>query len=176
MIIDNHRNNGGGGGVAGVSSLNGRTGALTTKTINGNDILGSGDITIEGGSGVKTYVLNLMTNDERIALLNEISSTYPSGSYDTVSSGFPVSDYQFYYYFEAYGDDGNGFIPLRITTVSPQIVVRFEGIRNGYEARTFKELTLECTFNGNITVRQNAVYNLPTASSSPVITICPGQL
>lgn len=43
---------GGGGGVAGVSSLNGQTGALTTKTINGNDILGSGDITIEGGSEI----------------------------------------------------------------------------------------------------------------------------
>ena len=38
-----------GGSGAGVSSLNGQTGALTTKTINGNDILGSGDITIEGG-------------------------------------------------------------------------------------------------------------------------------
>ena len=37
----------GGGGTAGVSSLNGQTGALTTKTINGNDILGTGDITIE---------------------------------------------------------------------------------------------------------------------------------
>lgn len=156
----------GGGGTAGVSSLNGQTGALTTKTINGNDILGSGDITIEGGSGAKTYVLNLMSNDERIALLNEISSTYPSGSYDTISSGFPVSDYQFYYYIEGYGDDGNGFIPLRITTVSPQIVVRFEGILNGYVARTFKELTLECLFDGKITVRKNAIYDLPTASSS----------
>ena len=41
----------GGGGVAGVSSLDGQTGALTTKTINGNSILGSGDIVITGGTG-----------------------------------------------------------------------------------------------------------------------------
>ena len=48
MIINKYKGQGG-GGVAGVSSLNGQTGALTTKTINGNDILGTGDITIEGG-------------------------------------------------------------------------------------------------------------------------------
>lgn len=40
---------GGGGGTAGVSSLDGQTGALTTKTINGEGILGTGDIEIEGG-------------------------------------------------------------------------------------------------------------------------------
>lgn len=53
----------GGGGVAGVSSLNGQTGALTTKTINGNDILGIGDITIEGGAA--QYDLDAMTQAER---------------------------------------------------------------------------------------------------------------
>ena len=159
-----------------ISNLEGKIGAewhyngnvitAVWNVVENNATIDSWTEVPEGESGAKTYVLNLMTNDERIALLNEISSTYPSGSYDTVSSGFPVSDYQFYYYIEGYGDDGNGFIPLRITTVSPQIVVRFEGILNGYAARTFKELTLECLFDGNITVRKNAVYNLPTASSS----------
>ena len=48
---------GGGGGAAGVSSLDGQTGALTTKTINGNSILGSGDIVISGGSGAENYVI-----------------------------------------------------------------------------------------------------------------------
>ncbi len=48
---------GGSGSGAGVSSLNGQTGALTTKTINGNDILGSGDITIEGGSSKQDYII-----------------------------------------------------------------------------------------------------------------------
>lgn len=54
---------GGSGSGAGVSSLNGQTGALTTKTINGNDILGSGDITIEGGAA--QYDLDAMTQAER---------------------------------------------------------------------------------------------------------------
>ena len=42
---------GGGGGTAGVSSLDGQTGALTTKTIGGQSILGTGDIPVGGGGG-----------------------------------------------------------------------------------------------------------------------------
>lgn len=41
---------GGGSGEAGVASLNGQKGNLTLKTINGNDLLGGGNIEIEGGS------------------------------------------------------------------------------------------------------------------------------
>lgn len=37
-----------GGGGSGVSSLNGQTGDLNIKSINGNSLLGSGDITIDG--------------------------------------------------------------------------------------------------------------------------------
>lgn len=37
-----------GGGSSGVSSLNGQTGDLNIKSINGNSLLGSGDITIDG--------------------------------------------------------------------------------------------------------------------------------
>ena len=48
---------GGGGGTAGVSSLDGQTGALTTKTINGNAILGTGDIVISGAGGDSNYVI-----------------------------------------------------------------------------------------------------------------------
>lgn len=40
---------GGGGSAAGVSSIDGQTGALTTKTIGGQSILGSGDIPVGGG-------------------------------------------------------------------------------------------------------------------------------
>lgn len=48
---------GGGGAAAGVSSIDGQTGALTTKTINGNSILGSGDIVISGGSSEQNYLI-----------------------------------------------------------------------------------------------------------------------
>ena len=55
---------GGGGGAAGVSSLDGQTGALTTKTIGGESILGTGDIPVGGGSGDYVIVedLSAITN------------------------------------------------------------------------------------------------------------------
>ena len=57
---------GGGGGTAGVSSLDGQTGALTLKTVNGNALLGSGDIVISGGTGgeqnMKYWSLNEYDN------------------------------------------------------------------------------------------------------------------
>lgn len=53
---------GGGGGAAGVSSLDGQTGALTTKTIGGQSILGEGDIP---AGGVAQYDLDAMSQAER---------------------------------------------------------------------------------------------------------------
>ena len=41
---------GGGGSTAGVSSINGMTGAVNLKTINGTEVTGDGNINIEGGS------------------------------------------------------------------------------------------------------------------------------
>ena len=70
---------GGGGGTAGVSSLDGQTGALTTKTINGNAILGTGDIVISGAGGDSNYVivdaLSAITNpvEGMIAYVKEYS-------------------------------------------------------------------------------------------------------
>ena len=42
----------GSGGNSGVESVNGMTGAVTLKTINGQELTGLGDITIEGGGDV----------------------------------------------------------------------------------------------------------------------------
>lgn len=55
LTFDNVANSAGGGGgsaSAGVNSLNGLQGDLQLKTINGNEIIGSGDITIEGGGSI----------------------------------------------------------------------------------------------------------------------------
>lgn len=46
---------GGSGGNSGVESVNGMTGAVTLKTINGQELTGLGDITIEGGSSGTEY-------------------------------------------------------------------------------------------------------------------------
>lgn len=62
----------GSGGNSGVESVNGMTGAVTLKTINGQELTGLGDITIEGGdidtSKFITYVG--MMGDTRIAVMN----------------------------------------------------------------------------------------------------------
>lgn len=52
LTFDNVANSAGGGGgsaSAGVNSINGFQGDLTLKTVNGNSLIGSGNITIEGG-------------------------------------------------------------------------------------------------------------------------------
>lgn len=80
---------GGGGGTAGVSSLDGQTGALTTKTINGNAILGSGDIVISGSSSDSNYVvvdaLSAITNpvEGMIAYIPAHSETFTGFSIES---------------------------------------------------------------------------------------------
>lgn len=57
MELDNVFNssaNGGEGGTAGVLSINGYQGNINIKTINGESLIGSGNITIEGGSVEET--------------------------------------------------------------------------------------------------------------------------
>ena len=54
MELDNVFNSaatGGEGGTAGVLSINGYDGYINLKSINGQSLIGSGDITIEGGEG-----------------------------------------------------------------------------------------------------------------------------
>lgn len=56
---------GGGGGTGdGVSSLNGQRGALNLKSVNGNDLIGTGDIKIEGGAGSYSIVDSLPEDAE----------------------------------------------------------------------------------------------------------------
>ena len=57
MMFDNVANSSGSGGgtaSAGVNSINGFQGDLNIKTVNGTSLIGSGDITIEGGSAEET--------------------------------------------------------------------------------------------------------------------------
>ena len=61
----------------GVSSLNGQKGDLTLKTVNGNAILGSGDIVIEGGMRIVNF--DEMTKAERAQLFAELSEKWDSG-------------------------------------------------------------------------------------------------
>ena len=68
MMFDSVANStasgGGGTASAGVNSLNGFQGDLTLKTINGKNIIGSGDIEIEGGGSGTAGVNKLILGPE----------------------------------------------------------------------------------------------------------------
>lgn len=66
LQFDNVANSAGGGGgsaSAGVNSINGFQGDLILKTVNGNSLIGSGNIEIEGGSEPEQYVKNVTTDN-----------------------------------------------------------------------------------------------------------------
>lgn len=52
--VANSSGSGGGTASAGVNSINGYQGDVRIKTVNGKSLIGSGDITIEGGSSTET--------------------------------------------------------------------------------------------------------------------------
>ena len=198
---------GGGGAVAGVSSIDGQTGALTTKTINGNSILGSGDIVISGGSvdlsgytttavtaelsaatsgiaidlhslsaytetitNAKSYVLNLMTQEERLALYTELAAYWDSGY--SISSGFPVEEYRFFYW----GGDRNlsyyyfgGFAELELASFRDGVLsfASYETLALVGTKKTLRIL-IEIHSQGQIVNRtsEETPYSLPAASDS----------
>lgn len=93
---------GGGGGTAGVSSLDGQTGALTTKTINGNAILGSGDIVISGGSGEE-----IIQNYQIVDDLSEVSGETETiiGAYSGVVIDYSTATLFSPFVIDSYGRD-----------------------------------------------------------------------
>ena len=70
--VANSSGSGGGTASAGVNSINGFQGDINIKTVNGTSLIGSGDITIEGGS---TDLSDYYTKQETNSL---IPSTYVS--------------------------------------------------------------------------------------------------
>lgn len=67
MELDNVFNSaaiGGEGGTAGVLAINGYDGYINLKSINGQSLIGSGNITIEGGEGGTAGVNKIIMGDE----------------------------------------------------------------------------------------------------------------
>lgn len=89
---------GGGGGTAGVSSIDGETGALTTKTINGNAILGSGDIVISGETGSQ------VSYSQTLSAGTEIGQITIDGSATTIYAPQGGSSEQNYVIVDALSD------------------------------------------------------------------------
>lgn len=109
---------GGGGGAAGVSSLDGQTGALTTKTIGGESILGTGDIPVGGSDNYQivnniSEVQNPQTGTRVYVHSGSTVETYDGIAFDasTVSEGYVVKvfDGQGNKYFDIYRSGDNFF-------------------------------------------------------------------
>ena len=78
MELDNVFNSaatGGEGGTAGVLSINGYDGYINLKSINGQSLIGSGDITIEGGGEPEQYVKNVTTDNVGSIYINNSDGT-----------------------------------------------------------------------------------------------------
>lgn len=106
-----------------------------------------------------TYVLNLMTNEERASLYEElVQYKDPNGK---VASNFPAEKYNFYYFMDTGSDNGGGFIVMRLSNLSGRSA-KFEGIQNGYIGRNFKEITYEVFDDGSPAYRSNwcSVFSL----------------
>ena len=63
MFINLITGGNGGGATAGVTSLNDQKGDLKLKTINNNDLLGEGNIEIQGGGGGDVTSVNGQKGD-----------------------------------------------------------------------------------------------------------------
>ena len=109
---------GGGGGAAGVSSLDGQTGDLTTKTIGGQSILGTGDIPAGGSDNYQivdniSEVQNPQAGTKVYVRSGSTVDTYDGIAFDasTVSEGFVVKvfDGQGNKYFDIYRSGDNFF-------------------------------------------------------------------
>lgn len=96
LQFDNVANSAGGGGgsaSAGVNSINGFQGDLTLKTVNGQSLIGSGNIEIEGGGGGSTAgveAINIGRDIQDWTQKNGVVSFYTSfydGSYDVSIGG-----------------------------------------------------------------------------------------
>ena len=85
LTFDNVANSAGGGGgsaSAGVNSINGFQGDLTLKTVNGNSLIGSGDITIEGGGGSASAGVNSINGFQGDLTLKTVNGNSLIGSGD----------------------------------------------------------------------------------------------
>ena len=119
------------------------------------------DEQIEGLDIPNTYVLNLMTNEERVALYEELLQYEQVGA-QAPSDDFPAEKYNFYIYRNNGYDSGGGFVPMNFIGIRTGSSAKFVGIVTGYVGRNFKHLTYEYNSTGQGTIRDNwcSVFSL----------------
>ena len=116
-----------------------------------------------GSSSPNVYVLNLMSQAERVALYNEIMAYI---DIQAPSSAFPIDNYVFYWYLETnnpIGEHFRGYAPMYIAQLHPSDyggAVFFEGVvgdRANYD--TVYKLNFIITYDGSIDTRINTLKN-----------------
>ena len=112
------------------------------------------DTQIEGLDIPKTYVLNLMTNEARAALYEELLQYEQAGT-QAPSDDFPAEKYNFYIYRNNNYDSGGGFFPMNFIGIRTGSSAKFVGIVTGYVGRTFKHLTYEYNSTGQGSIRES---------------------
>lgn len=128
----------------------------------------NGVISAQGG-GSKLIYLNLLTEQERIALYNEIMAYEDANMPICLSSGFPASDYSFYCIFtnnwRPFTDECDGVIKMEVTQIHPTDyggAVIFTGTaysRLGYERLC--TLRYAITFDGQTDIDSKIVQITP---------------
>ena len=78
--VANSSGSGGGTASAGVNSINGFQGDVRIKTVNGKSLIGSGDITIEGGSDIDEYVKKINVDLDNSQIIYYYKNTDEEGS------------------------------------------------------------------------------------------------
>lgn len=137
----------------GVSSLNGQKGDLTLKTVNGNAILGSGDIVIEGGARIVNF--DEMTKAQRAQLFAELLEKWNSG--ETINDK--------YIFLKFYSDFGPG------TWVNIQFIFRSgylyfgNTLPNPIDTNRVVQFDLALGEDGVITQARTYVRIIPTKTS-----------
>ena len=136
----------------GVSSLNGQKGDLTLKTVNGNAILGSGDIVIEGGARIVNF--DEMTQAQRADLFAELSEKWDSG--ETINDK--------YIFLKRYNDFGGIWVNLQFLFKDGQL---FFGstLPNPFQLNRIIQSQLVLIGNGTIPDANLTIKMIPEKTS-----------
>ena len=106
-------------------TFSGNSNALSVKI--GDGLAFSGDtLVVSGGSGSgpRVIILNLLTEQERLALYTELAPYRDAPTYTGIQSGFPAQDYAFYYWAgeetsDGWNDGDRGFVPMQLAAIHP---------------------------------------------------------
>lgn len=154
-----------------ANSLSAYTPTQNFATINGSGITNGGNLVIESGSNVRTYILNRMSQQELKDLYDELA---PYGTPNMgVNSAFTPSEWAFFLQYQDNewdfgGDNFRGILPLTIASIHPSDyggAIFFTGV-GGSRSGSNSVLKVRYIITSDGSTDKNAGWiEIPTASS-----------